>query len=416
MKQFFHVMRFEYLNYAKNKVFLGLTAVLVIGIAVLLFFPRISQAIGPGEGDASVEEGPKTVVALVDQTGADPQSTLSFLSAGMQDYQIQLAQGEEAELKQALEDGVYQGVILLQNPLSYQYWVKDAKLYDSTTNLLDALLLQKYQADAMEQAGLSAGEAQEILTTQVQGEVVQTGKNQMQSFFYTYILMFMLYFAIILYGQFVATGVAEEKSSRAMELLITSAKPKNLMFGKIIGIGAAGMTQMAVILLAGFGCYNLNRQYWGDNPIIASIFGMPLSILLYTVLFFVLGFFLYAFLFGALGSLASRSEDVSALIMPVIILFIIAFFVVMFSMGSGNVDSPLMVACSYIPFTSPMAMFTRIAMGSVAAWEIILSVLILLVSTVVVGWISAAIYRVGVLLYGKPPKLTEVFRMVKRAR
>ena len=129
-----------------------------------------------------------------------------------------------------------------------------------------------------------------------------------------------------------------------------------------------------------------------------------------------LGFFIYAFLFGALGSLANRSEDVNTLVLPVTMLFVVAFLVVMTSMGSGTVDSPLMVVCSYIPFTSPMAMFTRIAMGSVAAWEIILSVAILIATTIGVGYLSAAIYRVGVLLYGKPPKLSELFRILKRSK
>ena len=122
------------------------------------------------------------------------------------------------------------------------------------------------------------------------------------------------------------------------------------------------------------------------------------------------------FLYGALGSLANRSEDVNTLVMPVTFLFIIAFFVVMYSMASGSVDTPLITVCSFIPFTSPMAMFIRIAMGTVAGWEIALSVAILVLTTIAVGYLSAAIYRIGVLLYGKPPKLSEVFRMLRRER
>jgi len=149
--------------------------------------------------------------------------------------------------------------------------------------------------------------------------------------------------------------------------------------------------------------------------VIESVFGMPLRMILYTVLFFVLGFLLYSFLYGALASLASRLEDVNTLIMPVTFLMIIAFMITMFSMV-GDVDSPLMKVTSYIPFTSPLAMFTRIAMGHVETIEIVISVAILLLSTVGVGYLAAAIYRIGVLMYGKPPKFNELLRALRNNR
>ncbi len=155
------------------------------------------------------------------------------------------------------------------------------------------------------------------------------------------------------------------------------------------------------------------RSYFKNNEIVKSIFDMPLSILLYALLFFFLGYFIYAFLYGALGSLVSRMEELNQAVMPVTFLFLIAFFIVIFSMTSGNVDNAAMIVCSYIPLTSPMAMFVRIAMGNVAAWEIVLSVAILVASTVGIGFLAAAIYRIGVLLYGKSPKPKEIFAMLR---
>jgi ABC-2 type transport system permease protein len=239
------------------------------------------------------------------------------------------------------------------------------------------------------------------------------GKDQMQNFFYTYILIFLLYFAIIVYGQLVASSVATEKSSRAMELLITSANTKSLMFGKVLGASLAGMLQLVLVLGSAYLFYNLNASYYTDSDIVRSIFAMPLSMLLYTLLFFVLGFLLYAFLYASLASLVSRMEELSTVIMPVTFLFVFAFMVVMFSMSGGKVDSPLMALCSFIPFTSPMAMFTRIAMGEVAAWQIVASIALLIVSTVGVGILAAKIYRLGVLLYGTPPKPNQIIRMLK---
>ena len=133
------------------------------------------------------------------------------------------------------------------------------------------------------------------------------------------------------------------------------------------------------------------------------------------LLFFVLGFFIYAFMFGAVGSTASKLEDINTSVMPITMLFVIAFMVVMFSMSSGNVDNTLMVICSYVPFTSPMAMFTRIAMSTVPAYEIIISVAILIGSVLGVGVLAAKIYRVGVLLYGTTPKLGNILKSVWKA-
>ena len=128
--------------------------------------------------------------------------------------------------------------------------------------------------------------------------------------------------------------------------------------------------------------------------------------------FFVLGFLIYAFLYGAIVSTASKLEDINTSVMPITFLFIFAFIVVMISMSSGDVDNLLMKICSYIPFTSSMAMFTRIAMSTVAWYEITLSIIVLAVSVVVIGYISARIYRVGVLLYGTPPKMIKILKTV----
>lgn len=412
MKQFSKIFKFEFLNYLKNKVFLIMTIAIIVVIAGVLTVPALLGMDGQEETSAPADGRP--VIAVLENT--QTQGTTEFLAQALPAFTLEKTDETEESLRASVQKGDYAAVLVMRTPLSYRYIVDSMGMFDTTQQQIDAVLVSKYQVDVMQEAGMSAEEAQGVLTAQTTPEVVEIGTSQMQSFFYTYILILLLYIAIILYGQFVATGVAAEKSSRAMELLITSAKPESLMFGKVMGIGSAGLLQMALILGSGFLFYQLNASYWQGNMIISSIFGMPLSMLLYTLLFFVLGFFIYAFLFGALGSLANRSEDVNTLVLPVTMLFIVAFLVVMTSMGSGSIDSPLMIACSYIPFTSPMAMFTRIAMGGVAAWEIILSVAILVTTTIGVGYLSAAIYRVGVLLYGKPPKLSELFRILKRSK
>ena len=225
-----------------------------------------------------------------------------------------------------------------------------------------------------------------------------------------------LYMAILAYGQLVANSVVTEKSSRAMEMLITCASPSDLMFGKVIGAGLAGFTQIAVIF--GVGAVSLPVMLNSIPNDLKSVFSFPIESVIFAILFFILAFFIYAFVFAAIASLVSRIEDLSNLMSPIMFIIIFAFIVVIIGMNSGDLSSPLMIATSYIPFTAPISMFARIAMSNVAAWEIILSIAIQVVSIFILGKFAAAIYRVGVLLYGKPPKLGEALKMVfsKKAR
>ena len=416
MKQFWTVFKFEFKNYAKNKAFIILTLLLVIGVGVVLSIPRIQAAIGSKNEQGAPTE--KTVIALVDKTGTDANATAAFFASAMKDTEFKVTDKSVGELKKAVDNNEYNSAIILNSNLSYTHIVKNVGMFSSFDTQFNEIMLAKYRSESLSKLGVSQNDANSLLTAAVQVDTVQTssGKDQMQNFFYTYILIFALYMAILLYGQFVATSVATEKSSRAMELLITSTEPKNLMFGKVLGAGLAGLSQFVLIFGSSYLFYNLNKSYFKDISIVQSIFNMPLSILLYTILFFILGFFIYAFMYGALGSLVSRMEELSTTIMPVTLVFIIAFMIVMFSMGSGNVDNMAMRICSFIPFTSPMAMFVRIAMGEVANWEIAVSVGILIISTIAIGYLAAAIYRMGVLLYGKAPKPAEIIKMLKKSK
>ena len=212
----------------------------------------------------------------------------------------------------------------------------------------------------------------------------------------------------------IAQSVATEKSSRAMELLITSAKPDSLIFGKVLGTGFAGLSQMLIILLWAVACYRINAPYWEDSLIIASIFDMPVSLIFYAAVFFVLGFLIYAFLYGALGSLASKMEDIGTLTTPLTFLMILAFMVPIFSITSGKVDTAIMKILSFVPFCSPMAMFARIAMSTVKPLHIAISIIILIASNIIIGYVAVLIYRMGILMYGKPPKITQILKQLKK--
>lgn len=415
MKKFNQVMRFEFSNYAKSKPYIIITAILVIVIAVLLSYPRISALFKSGDGDVPQDGGERPVMALADMVYGSDYIVEKITEAFPGNKVVTTGESMD-QLKNKVMSGDYASAVVIEAPLKFTYITEAISMYANPTEPIMTILKEQYQLSKITELGLDSAEAADIVNPSVDMTVTETGKSQTQSFIYTYILIYALYMAIMLYGQFVATSVASEKSTRAMELLITSANPMSLMFGKIIGTGLAGLMQFGIIFGSAFLFYNLNSDLWAGNAVIQMIFNIPLDMLLYVLLFFVIGFFLYSFVYGALGSLASRTEDVGASIMPVTFMAMIALFVVIFGMSSGKLDSPLMVACSYIPFTSPMAMFTRIAMSNVAPAEIIASVAIALGSTIGVGILSAAIYRVGILMYGKPPKLGVLIKTLRKQK
>lgn len=413
MNQFSKVLRFEFSNYSKSKPYIIITAILVIVIAAVLTYPRVAGLFKQEETPGPAAE-PREI-ALVDHAYGSEDFTTQISNAFPSNIVITTDESLDT-LKSKVTAGDYEAAIIIESPLSFIYVTESVSLYANPAQPLSEILKEQYQKTEVMTLGLTSEEAEQLINPEISSTITETGKSQAQSFIYTYILIYALYMAIMLYGQFVATSVASEKSTRAMELLITSAKPMSLMFGKIIGTGLAGLMQFVIIFGSAFLFFNINGDLWADNNIMQMIFNIPLDMLLYVLLFFIIGFFLYSFIYGALGSLASRTEDVGAAIMPVTFMAMISLFVVIFGMTSGNLDSPLMVICSYVPFTSPMAMFTRIAMSNVAPLEIMISVAIAVLSTIGIGVLSAAIYRVGILMYGKPPKLRELVKTLRHRR
>jgi len=427
MKQFGKILKFELKGYLRNKVFVGITIFLVVAIAIVMFIPNIISAVSAGGDDgaggaggadiADGDDSDMTVTAdlpimLIYAEDASLAATVKeYFGGAFTGYSVKVAEGSLEDVKSEITSGAVECAFVMNSASSYTYYVNNLSMYDSNTAIADTVLQEVYRVGAMIQNGLTPEQAGEILSVRIESGIETLGKDQMQNFFYTYIMIFALYMVILLYGQMVATNVATEKSSRAMELLVTSAKPTSMMFGKVLASCIAGFSQLVLVFGTAILLYNVNKEAL-SNPLIASIFDIPIELFIYLIVFFVLGFLIYAFMFGAIGSTASKLEDINTSVMPITFLFIIAFMVVVFSMSSGSVDNTAILVCSYIPFTSPMAMFTRICMSTVAWYEIAVSIAILVGSTIGIGILSAKIYRVGVLLYGTPPKLGTILKTV----
>lgn len=412
MKQFGKIFKFELKNYLVNKVFVGVTIFLAVLITVVMFMPRIVETFDNGEETEATGARP---IMLIGDSSENAGLLQDAFAGAFKDYDVKVTSQTGDEIKDQVMSGYAACAFVIDGLTSYTYYVDNLSMYDTNTVVADQILQDVYRISAMIENGLTPEDVQGIMTAQIESRTETLGKDQMQNYWYTYIMIFALYMVILLYGQMVATNVATEKSSRAMEVLVTSAKPVSMMFGKVLASCLAGFTQLAVVFGTAFCCFNLNRSYWDQNGIVPIMFDIPIQLLVYMLVFFVLGFLIYAFLYGAIGSTASKLEDINTSVMPITILFVVGFMVVMFSLISNDVDTTLMKICSYVPFTSPMAMFTRIAMSTVPWYEIAISILILIGSTIGIGVVSAKIYRVGVLLYGTTPKMGSIIKAVWKA-
>lgn len=412
MKQFGKILKFELTYYLKNKIFIGTTLLLVLVIAAVMCWPMYS---GLFQKDETMDPADLPVMLVASQPGEDAALIENAFRQAFPGYVVRVSDAEDEELREAVISGEAGCAFVLESDDAFTYYVNNLSMYDTNAVTAQSAMQRLYQTRALLASGMSPQDASAVMDVSIRATVTSLGKNQADNFFYTYVMIFALYMVIMLYGQMVATNVATEKSSRAMEVLITSARPTSMMFGKVLASCLAGFIQIAAVFGSALVLYHINRDYWAGNPLVQSLFNIPPELFAYMLIFFVLGFLIYAFLYGALGSTATKLEDINTSTMPLILLFVVAFIVSMMGMSSGNVDSMLMKVCSFIPFTSPMAMFTRIAMSTVPMHEILLSIAILAVSSAGIGVLAAKIYRVGVLLYGTTPKLGAILKAIRKA-
>lgn len=247
-----------------------------------------------------------------------------------------------------------------------------------------------------------------------------------------FIMGFLLYIAMLVYGSVVMQGVIEEKLSRVVEIIVSSVRPFQLLLGKVLGIGAMGLVQMvvwALLIMAGTMFSGAILAFFVDPaqmnlPVDASQqevlqamdFQVPAvgpEVFVWFVLFFLVGYLLYASLFSAIGSAVEQQQDAQGLMLPVMMPIILSIVFIQPIIESPN--SPLAVALSMIPFFSPIPMVVRVAVADVPFWQPLLSFLLMVATFLGSVWVSARIYRIGILMYGKKAKLADLIRWMRYA-
>jgi ABC-2 type transport system permease protein len=245
-----------------------------------------------------------------------------------------------------------------------------------------------------------------------------------------FLMAFLIYMAILLYGSFVMQAVVEEKSTRIVEIIISSARPFDLLMGKVLGVGMTGLVQMGAwaLMLSGIMIYGgtiaalfidpstLNLPETATSAEVMAAADIPIPqldpmIFAAFVLFFLMGYLMYASLFAAVGSAVENVQDAQSLTIPLMLPIILAMAVLTPVIESP--DSTLATIMSHFPLTSPIIMMVRISITDIPIWEVGLSLAILLGSFLGAIWFSGRIYRVGVLSYGKKPSLAELIRWAR---
>lgn len=416
MKQFLTVLKFELNSYFKNRSFVLTTVLLAVVMAGVIIIPTFIPGLLTSEKtDSSVNDTATEEEAVPD----DPDDLGIYVRAeDVDDVDTLLAMmpvqwktfQEEEELKTAVESEEVEAGFILESLSDVTYVVNNLSMGEEYSYMFQNALSTFQRMQYLKEKGLSTEEVMEAENMGVSLNTEILGKNSARNYGYTYALVFVVYFLIIFYGQMIAVSVTTEKSNRAIEILVTSVNPNSLIFGKVLAGAIAGVIQAVVILGTGFASYYAFRDKWGG--MLDFLFDIPTRVLVVYGIFAMLSYLLYAFIFGMLGAMVSKTENISKSSMPVMMIYIASFLIAM--LGMADCDSTLMKVASFIPFTSGNAMFIRVSMGSVTVWETVLSGVLLAASCVIAGVLSAKIFRFGTLHYGNPMKFSTALRKLKQ--
>lgn len=432
------IIKKEYREIVKKKSFIISTILTPLLMAAFMFLPVMLMKMGKGEKIIQVADYSGFIYEKLLQSEKTP-STAKTAPGGRKadfnrDYVDKNTRAEGSKLKfkkiataglaaeellkqniQAIRDKKIDGFLLIPQSIK-----KDRKLFYYSGNISD------FETNKYIQATIRTVVSRQILIEkQINPEIVNeatrdiefdtikvkkegTAKSSAGIEYMMSLFMLAILFSILMgYGQLIMRGVLEEKNSRIIEILISSTDTQHIFYGKIIGIGLAGLTQVAIWFL--FGMALVGKFSMGLDSGILNF--LTLEIGLYFIIFFLLGFFMYAILFSIVGAAVNTDQEAQQFAAPISYLLIIPF--VMGIMVTQSPNSSVAVISSFIPLFTPTLMFMRITVSPPPLLQILSSIFMSLVFISFLAWLGAKIFRVGILMYGKKPSLKEIFRWVR---
>jgi len=442
------IFKREYLTRVTKKSFLILTILTPLLFAVVMFLPSYLM---------TRENTEEQKVAVIDRSTIflgklnDSRST-KFIFYPVSDYEKVKKNFENGEFYALLE--VPENILVSNRVLVYSKKQINIDVKSHINSQLERQFEELKRSELVARVGIpDLDEQMRNTKASIAVETIkidEDGKGKKGSteiaMVMGYIVGFLIYMFVFLYGTMVMRGVLEEKQNRIVEVIISSVKPIELMIGKILGIAAVGLTQFVIWVLLMCGIFmgaksfllkestvqqmaqvqSQNIMSGGSqvsaemmqniepnkmNEIMTQISSVNFTeIIIYFLIYFILGYLLYSSLMAAIASAVDSEEDVNQLMLPVQMPLIVSLIIMMNVMK--NPEGALAIWCSHIPFTSPMIMMVRIPFG-VPWWEVLISISILVVTTFATVWFAAKIYRTGVLMYGKKITWKELFKWMK---
>ncbi|MBZ5537152.1 MAG: ABC transporter permease [Acidobacteriia bacterium] len=421
MKKIFYIIKREYVTRVRTKLFLvGTILTPLIFAGIILMSVKF----------ATMRSSEQKNLALVDESGRVAQGfAKSFqdkLADGRPAYVFenvpfdQSLEKVEAGLSKRVLSKQLDGYLLFSRNVledgKAEYHARNVSdlaersVYTSAlSNVITGIRLRDQGVDPEKIESLTRRAKITLLKVSEAGDREDRG----QSFALTYVMVMILYATILMYGITVMRSVIEEKTSRVVEVMLSAVRPSELMAGKIIGVSLVALTQYLIWAVAGalvsvYGLAFLSTLAPNAANFVPKI---PLSVLAYFVMYFILGFILFATLYAAIGAMVNNDQEAQQVQMPITMLVVIP--ILMMGLVMRSPDSSAAVSLSLVPFFTPILMFMRITVQMPPALQILASIAIMLVSIAFFIWLSAKIYRVGILMYGKRPTLPELVRWLK---
>ncbi len=331
------------------------------------------------------------------------------------------------DVRQQVKNGTLDVLLVLSRTSAQQlqltYVTNTSAANDGNLSAIQTLATDLTFFDTAQRLGLTPAQVSslsappDLTITRILSQSARPTNQVVVGYVLTFAGAYLLFYAVVTYATAVANGVVEEKSSRVMELLLNAATPWQLLVGKIVGIGAAGLTQMACLVVVGIGAIllqlPLQAALLGANTggFTQYLSGVSIPFLLLFLVYFLLAYFLYASLFAGLGAMVKRQDEVqSAIQIP---LFLLIISLVLLYVAAFAPDETLTRVLSFVPFFTPVLMLVRLGLGTVAWWEVVVTIALMVATIAACAWIAARLYRYGVLLYGQKPGLRQLARIIR---
>ncbi len=417
------IIQREYLTRVRTKAFIITTVLVPIGLILVLSAPVLLHLV---DSDQVYRIGIKDETAgkVVYKEMARQDSARYFSAEGQ----------TAGDLRSQVMDGSIEGFIIV-NEQDLADSARLEMIYGGSGGINLVTNIRNHLRTAVREARLSRAQASDEILAILKSEpelntrkLTEEGKEEQANTFILsaigYVMAFIIYAAIFGYGGYVMRSVIEEKTNRIVEIVVSSVKPFELLLGKVLGIGALGVTQFliwtasgaALLAFAGpIATLFIQPKTLPSGELDTPIPQMPdigAEVGIYFVVFFLLGYLIYSAILAAVGSAVDSESDTQQLMLPITIPVILA--IIMLPRVATDPDSTFSVISSIIPFFSPILMVARIPITDVPFWEIGLSILLMIATTIGCLYLGAKIYRTGILMYGKSATFRELWKWIRQ--